>query len=104
NFQEAGHTDVFHDVLVEAIGQLAEQITLVVVSRVDPPAHYARLLANQTLLLVEWDALRLTIDETRAIAEVRGRIDGPTLEALHQHCDGWAAGLTLMMERLRRTG
>jgi len=23
NFQEAGHTDVFHDVLVEAIGQLA---------------------------------------------------------------------------------
>jgi ATP/maltotriose-dependent transcriptional regulator MalT/DNA-binding SARP family transcriptional activator len=104
NFQETGLADVFHTVVVEATEQLPEHVRLIIVSRVDPPVHYARLIANESLALVEWDALRLTIDETRGMAEARGPIDDATLASLHQHSNGWAAGVTLMMERLRRTG
>ena len=48
--------------------------------------------------------MRLTLDETRAMAGARGSLEESALKAIHHHSDGWAAGITLMMERLRRTG
>jgi ATP/maltotriose-dependent transcriptional regulator MalT len=45
----------------------------------------------------------LTAEEARGIASAFSS-DEATLETLHRQSDGWAAGLTLMLERVRRNG
>jgi DNA-binding SARP family transcriptional activator len=90
---------------VEQAGQEAPQgITLIVVSRADPPARFARLLASQSVALLGWADLRLTLGETRSIAEAKQALHADTLRLLHEQTDGWAAGLILMLERLKDTG
>ena len=43
---------------------------------------------------IGWDDLRLTADETRAIAMAEHDLDTATLHLLQQQSGGWAAGLT----------
>ncbi|MGH8471197.1 MAG: hypothetical protein ACREVJ_01765, partial [Gammaproteobacteria bacterium] len=44
------------------------------------------------------------LDETRFIATARQPVDAKLLQTLHQQSGGWAAGLVLMLERLKQTG
>jgi ATP/maltotriose-dependent transcriptional regulator MalT len=53
---------------------------------------------------VRWDELRLTLEETAAISAGKTRLDDIALRSLHDQSNGWAAGLVMMLERLRRTG
>ncbi len=77
---------------------------MIVLSRTEPPPEYARHLANSLMAQLGWDDLRLTFDETRLIATARQPVDAELLHTLHQQSDGWAAGLVLMLERLKQTG
>ena len=79
-------------------------MTVIVISRTDPPCRLARLLASDRLAVVDWHDLRLTFEETEAIAALRGSVDRAALILVHRHSDGWVAGLTLMLERLARSG
>ncbi len=54
--------------------------------------------------LIAWEDLRLTMDETHLIATARQPVDAELLQAMHEQSDGWAAGLVLMLERLKQTG
>jgi hypothetical protein len=45
---------------------------------------------------------QLTFEETRAIALATVSVDDALIDALYRQSDGWAAGLTLMLERVRR--
>ena len=92
----------FHDVVTEALIALPEGINVIILSRTEPPSKLARLSASDRLSQMDWQALRLTIEETRAITLLRNPIDEDTLSLLHKQSDGWAAGLTLMLERLKR--
>ncbi len=44
------------------------------------------------------------MDETRLIATARQPVNAELLQTLHEQSDGWAAGLVLMLERLKHTG
>lgn len=103
NFQDAaGAVGVM---LREAAGQVPAHVNLVVLSRDAPPAEFAPLLAGQQLTVLAGEALRLTFEETAAVAAGAERaLDDAALHALHALCDGWAAGIVLMRERLRQTG
>jgi len=79
---------------VEAAG-----VNLIPVSRRDPPDCYARLIANENVAFVEYDDLKLTFPEAQAIAAQRGRDDPELVRLLHARTEGWAAGMTLMLER-----
>jgi LuxR family maltose regulon positive regulatory protein len=46
----------------------------------------------------------LGLDETRLIAMARQPVNAELLQTLHEQSDGWAAGLVLMLERLKQTG
>ena len=87
--------------LAAAAEEIPEGARVIVLSRADPPAEFSRLLASDRLGTVEWDELRLTLDEARGIATAP---NDQELRQLHAMCGGWAAGFTLMRERLRRTG
>ncbi len=61
--------------------------------------QYARLIANQNIALIEWDTLKLTLDETRAIVASRTGADDAAVRRLRERSGGWAAALTLLIER-----
>ena len=71
---------------------------LIWISRRDPPDSYAHLIANSRVSLIEWEVLRFTLAEVSALAEFRKNISGDAIRRLHVQSEGWAAGLTLLME------
>jgi LuxR family transcriptional regulator, maltose regulon positive regulatory protein len=103
NFQEAGDAPPFHRVVAEAMAQLPDGVHVIVVSRSEPPEAYAALLASEAIALLDAEALKLTLDETEAIALRRGIDSSAAVSALHDRSHGWAAGLTLLLARSRRS-
>ncbi|MCC7547085.1 MAG: winged helix-turn-helix domain-containing protein [Burkholderiales bacterium] len=98
NYQEVGPSERFHQLVAEAMSEVPPGNLLAVISRHDPPDSYARLKANSAVTMLDWDDLRLTMEETRALSGTRSS-DPAQLERLHALCGGWAAGLTLLLER-----
>ncbi len=101
NFQEAATDGPFQLIVAAAAAALPPGVRLMVLSRHEPPPAFARLPANNLLTVVDDAALRFTLDESCAIAALRGKteLDRPTLERLHLAASGWAAGLVLLLER-----
>ena len=50
---------------------------------------------------IGWDALRLTAPELNAVVRHSHRPDPTLLRRLHATTGGWAAGVALILERLR---
>jgi ATP/maltotriose-dependent transcriptional regulator MalT/DNA-binding SARP family transcriptional activator len=102
NFQEVGEASAFHRIMAEGMAQVPEGINVVVISRAEPPADYAPLLAGDAVAVLEGEQLRLTLAETKAIARKRGVSGDAAVDLLHERSNGWAAGLTLLLTRTRR--
>jgi len=104
NFQEVTAESAFHGVVAEALGEIRDDVNLIVISRAEPPPEFARALANDRIAQIGWDDLRLTRAETAAVAAAKRPLDEQAIGELHDQSNGWAAGLVLMLERLARTG
>ena len=102
NFQEVPEESAFHRVMAEGMQQVPEGINVVVISRAEPPAEYAPLLASDAIAALDGEQLRLTLAETQAIARKRGVEGDAAVQMLHERSHGWAAGLTLLLARTRR--
>ena len=100
NFQEAEDSAALHDVIVAAIDEVPAGLQVIVVSRAPVSPPYARLAANRALAVLDWDALKLTPDETSALLASVG-VDADA-SMLHEQSGGWAAGLVLLAEHIRR--
>ena len=104
NVQEVPAASSFQIVLEALLEEIPEGINVLCISRTDPPSTFARYASTGRLAMLEWADLRLTLDEARQIAAVTQPIDERTLVQLFEQSEGWAAGLTLMLERIARTG
>jgi LuxR family transcriptional regulator, maltose regulon positive regulatory protein len=104
NCHEVPPSAPFHEILRDALAEAREGITILMVSRGDPPAALARAEANRLLGRISADDLRLTREEMRDIALAEHAIDEPTLKLLQDRSGGWAAGLVLMLEHLKASG
>ena len=102
NFQEIGDDTPTHRALAVAFEELPEGIGILVASRAEPPAAYLPLVARERVAFLDAHEIRLTREETEGIVEARADLDRAVVNALHEKCDGWAAGLTLLLERARR--
>ena len=102
NYHELLPTAPLHVLLETIVREVPDGITLLVTSRGDPPAQCVGLRANDRLALLDWDALRLTFDETCGIASLRRNLDEASLRALHAQADGWPVGLVLTLEHAGR--
>jgi DNA-binding SARP family transcriptional activator len=103
NYQEVPAEALFHQIVADAVPEVPPTASLIVVSRRDPPNCYARLIANDNVAFIDWDDLRLTLEETASILSARGTFAQHEVERLHGASGGWAAGLTLMLEGRRRS-
>lgn len=101
-YHEVQASSPLHEVLRIALSELPPGGRAMVLSRGDPPASFARLRANRTLGTLGWEELRLTPEETSAIAlERRPDIERSALDELYARTQGWAAGVILMLEQVK---
>ena len=102
NYQDVPEDSVFQEVINAGLSSVPDGVNVIVLSRSEPPPAYARLRAAGEMHLLSWEEIRLTADESNAIALLKAGRDlpGETLSQLYQTTDGWAAGLVLLMESL----
>jgi DNA-binding SARP family transcriptional activator len=99
NYHELPPAAPLHALLDTIVREMPAGINLLVTSRGEPPPQCAGLRASDRLALLDWDALRLTYEETCGIASLRRDLDEPRLRALHAQADGWAVGVVLTLEQ-----
>ena len=104
NYQDAGEDIALHRALAMAFEEMPAGSNAFVVSRRDPPPPFARALVNGTIATVGWEDLRLSAEETGAIAAARGLTDPAAARSVQEQANGWMAGVVLMTERLNRAG
>jgi len=102
NYQEVLPEKRFHQQISRAVDEVPEGLMLIALSRRAPPECYARLIANDNLGIIDWDALKLTLEEARNIANERTQLSQSEVGQLHERSGGWAAGLTLLLESPNR--
>ncbi len=100
NYQEAPHDAPLHAIVREAVAQVPPNVSVIGISREAAPPPFIQLSASGAMLEMGWDKIQLTLEEVRAIAAPRNICDDWLIRALHQQSQGWAAGITLMLERL----
>ena len=103
NYQDAPADSKFYDVMREAFGQIPDKGRVVVISRAAPAKEMARLRASRAFYQIGGAELRLTLQEARGLASSISseRVSPAMLRSLHSTVDGWAAGLILMLERMK---
>ncbi len=111
DFQEAAEGSPVHEVLREASSELPGGVNLVVLSRRDVPPALARARAGGRVAVLGEADLRFSRDETARIVRralkgtvPRGVGRDAAAAAIHETTDGWAAGVVLLVERVRETG
>ena len=101
NFHEPKGDAAWRFAFAEGLREIPEGVNLIVLSREPPVAEMARLVGEQRITRIEWDALRFTEDEATALTAT-AQLDAAIGRAIHQASDGWAAGIVLMREHLAR--
>jgi LuxR family transcriptional regulator, maltose regulon positive regulatory protein len=103
NFHEAPTQPDQRAAFAQGLEEIPEGITIVVVSRSDPPPEFARLVANRRVARVDEAALRCTPQEAEAILGGK-HADRDDLQRIQRQSDGWVAALVLLREHLSRHG
>ncbi|MCO5398230.1 BTAD domain-containing putative transcriptional regulator [Ralstonia soli] len=117
NYHAAEAEPSFNLIMREALCAVPKHVRVLVLSRFSPPATLARLQANQELALLDWQHLKLTEEETRAI--VARRIATSAVSAmsattqalapdalhelarqLHARSGGWVAAIVLLLDQI----
>lgn len=100
NYQEVPSQSRLHEVLRHGLEELPAGGCVIFISRRDPPTAMARFRANERMELLDPDDLKLTREETAALAQLRRPdLAEAELSGLYERTQGWAAGLVLMLGR-----
>jgi ATP/maltotriose-dependent transcriptional regulator MalT/DNA-binding SARP family transcriptional activator len=105
NLHEIAADSPLHAALEAGVSQVPGGCCIIVVSRAEPPAAFARLRLAGGMVHVGWEDLRIGPQEVAGIASLRGQSLSPDAAArLHERAQGWAAGLVLMLEHAKVSG
>ncbi len=106
NFQEMPEGGVLPEIILRSLTRLPAGCNILIISRSDPPPAFIRLRANHQIGMIGWDELRFTLSETGGIIRLKGSTlefgSQAMIQRLHETSDGWAAGLVLILERMKK--
>jgi ATP/maltotriose-dependent transcriptional regulator MalT/DNA-binding SARP family transcriptional activator len=103
NFHEARTAPAERAALAQGLEEIPEGVTLVVLSRTDPPPEFARLVASRKIARLDESALRCTPEEAAAILGSK-HVTSNEMQRIQAQSDGWVAALVLVREHLSRAG
>ncbi|OGP55444.1 MAG: hypothetical protein A2Y65_02360 [Deltaproteobacteria bacterium RBG_13_52_11] len=103
NYQDVPEPSLFHEVLRDGLSRIPPGINVILVSRGEPPAPFARMRANNEIGVMGWTDLRMTLEESEGLIHLASEIilSKEIAEGFHRFTDGWAAGLVLLLNRMR---
>jgi LuxR family transcriptional regulator, maltose regulon positive regulatory protein len=84
-------------ILMAAIDETPGDVTLIVLSRMDPGPALARHRVNGRVATLPPGELAFSLDEAMALAEAYGITATSAMPALLERCEGWSAGLALLL-------
>jgi len=92
-----------HEVIRDALPVIPDGVTVVINSRGAPPSSLALFKAYNRIHRIGWDELKFDRDETGVLLRsgCRQEMNDAAVDQLQRVTTGWAAGLVLLMERLR---
>ncbi|CAG1010393.1 HTH-type transcriptional regulator MalT [Burkholderiales bacterium] len=100
DYHELPEQAQLHSLLRHGLEEIPSGFRVVVISRGEPPAEYARLRLNGRMVVLGWQDLRLTAEEAGAVVELRASgLAHEVVRDLYRHAEGWVAGLILMLEQ-----
>ena len=100
NYQDVPPQSRLHEVLRNGLEELPAGGCTIFISRRDPPTAMARFRANDRMHVLDPDDLKLTRDESDALAMLRQpNLNAESLQSLYEKTRGWAAGLVLLLGR-----
>jgi LuxR family maltose regulon positive regulatory protein len=104
NYHEVPVDSPLHGIILNGLSRIPEGINVILMSRSEPPPALIRLRANNLMNVLGWDELRLTLEESSGIVRFRSKqkFSREVVKHLYETVDGWAAGLVLMLESMRR--
>jgi ATP/maltotriose-dependent transcriptional regulator MalT/DNA-binding SARP family transcriptional activator len=104
NYHEVSPESYFHEIIYNGLSNIPEGINVFLISRRDPPPALIGLEGNHLMGTLSWNEIRLTLAESSGIASARfkEKLSKKTLQQLHSLTDGWAVGLILLLERIKR--
>ena len=102
DYQDGVHESVRDNIVRIAMNEVPEGGRIFVLSRGGPPSSFAALRARGRMTVLGWNDLRLTREECRGVARVRGLpLEDCEVDSLHARTQGWVAGLVLLLQGLR---
>ncbi len=106
DYHEVRPDSRLHAALRAGFHELPAGITVIVLSRAEPPPILAELQVKGSLNVLPATELAVTEAEAFAIAALWGysRRDHATVRMVHSRTEGWAAGLVLLFGGWRTTG
>ncbi len=88
------------------IGSIPDNITLFLLSRQMPPLSLEKMKMEKKAVVLGNDDLKFTLDETKIFFQKftkSGKIDLSQIQKIQAATEGWAGGLTLVLESMRRS-
>ncbi len=104
NYHHIKNESQFHEVVREALSVVPQGISVVILSRSTLPPALALLQTYNKIQSIGWEELKFNMIETGVLFK-SGQKRGPSVDLLthiQQMTCGWAAGLMLLMEQMRR--
>ncbi len=101
NYQLVSADAPLHKLLEVAVASLPDGGCIMMISRNEPPAEFARLQASQLMARVDWQTLKFTLEETEALGHLlgKGELSAETIKALNETFQGWVAGIVLQLQQ-----
>ena len=99
NYQLIPSESILQTLILNGLSVLPDGLTVILISRENPSPIFSRMLANQKMVQIGWNQVRLTREETVGIVclQTEKTPSEATIHNLHKVTDGWAAGLSLML-------
>jgi LuxR family maltose regulon positive regulatory protein len=106
NYHHIKPESLFHDVIRDALSVIPEGITVIIASRNPPPPTLALFQTYNKMQTIGWEDLKFDLNETRLLLRPGKNklMNSGLFDRLYRASEGWAAGLMLLMERLRTRG
>ena len=100
DYQKVPPDAAFHTLIRDGLSMLPPGVNVILISREQPPAVFARSRASRSLNILGWKELRLSPRETEGIARLRrkGKRGRTGIRELQRMSNGWAAGFVLLLE------
>lgn len=97
NYESLAGDTLSHQLLAIGLQQLPKGVRVLITSRENPPASFARLQANGCLQTLGTKELSLTPDETAGVLRIYAHSGTSELEELiYRKTRGWVAGVVLL--------